>query len=104
METLRLWPAVNTGTFRTLQFDDYCVGLDGTPTKLPKGTNVQIPNWLRHRSVELWGETAAEFNPDREWEEDELWGGQGEWEEDDQWGGQGTDRSFIRRYGPFIHS
>ena len=74
-ETLRLWPAVANGTFRTLQFDDYCVGPDGKEVPLAKGTHVQINSWCRHRSKELWGDDVNEFNPDRDFAPTELWGG-----------------------------
>ena len=29
----------------------------------------------RHLNNELWGDTAADFNPDRDFTEDELWHG-----------------------------
>ena len=74
-ETLRLWPAVANGTFRTLQFDDHCLGPDGKEVRLPKGTHVQVNSWCRHRSKELWGPDVDVFNPDRTFEEQELWGG-----------------------------
>ena len=75
-ETLRLWPVVPNGTFRELQFDDTVRGPppDYRPVRVPKGTFVQIANWMRHRSSALWGDDAEVFNPDREWRENELWG------------------------------
>eukprot|EP00946_MAST-07B_sp_MAST-7B-sp1_P005118 g5118.t1 len=74
-ETLRLWPVVPNGTFRTLQYDDVVKGPDGvTDVVVKKGTFVQIPNWMRHRSEELWGPDVLEFNPDREFRGNELWG------------------------------
>lgn len=76
METLRLWPVVPNGTFRELQFDDTVVGPGGEPVALKKGTYVQIPNWCRHRNPELWGPTASTFDPDREWQGDEIWQGE----------------------------
>lgn len=72
-ETLRLWPAVPNGTFRQLQYDDYIVGANGEDICVPKGTYVQISNWCRHRSKDLWGDDAEKFNPDREFVENELW-------------------------------
>lgn len=75
METLRLWPVVPNGTFREIQFDDYIKGPDGKMVKLPKGTYVQVTNWMRHRCVELWGEDALVFNPDRDFKDDEVWHG-----------------------------
>ena len=75
-ETLRLWPVVPNGTFRQLQFDDTVVGPDGNDVLLKKGTFVQIPNWMRHRSAELWGPDVLEFNPERDFRGSELWGGE----------------------------
>ena len=75
METLRLWTAVPNGTFRELQYDDYVKGPGGKPTLLKKGTYVQVVNMMRQRNPTLWGADAMEFNPDREFREDEIWGG-----------------------------
>ena len=75
-ETLRLWPVVPNGTFRELQFDDVVQGPGGKEVHLPKGTYVQITNWMRHRATELWGPDADEFNPDRKFRDDELWNGE----------------------------
>ena len=51
-------------------------GPDGTEVRLPKGTYVQIQNWTRHRNPKLWGEDAHVFNPEREFRDDEIWGGE----------------------------
>eukprot|EP00949_MAST-11_sp_MAST-11-sp1_P000927 g927.t1 len=75
METLRLWPVVPNGTFRELQFDDVIKGPGGKEVIVKKGTYCQIVNWMRHRSPSLWGRDAASFNPNREWQENEVWGG-----------------------------
>ena len=40
---------------------------------LPKGTFVQVTTVGRHRDKKLWGEDADVFNPDREWQDDEIW-------------------------------
>ena len=72
-ETLRLWPVVPNGTFRQLSHDDYVKGPNGQRVLLPKGTFVQVTTVGRHRDKELWGEDADIFNPDREWQDDELW-------------------------------
>lgn len=64
-ETLRLWPAVASGTYRQLQFDDTVTGPDGEQVLLPKGTCVNIVNWSRHRNQEIWGDDADVFNPAR---------------------------------------
>lgn len=72
LETLRKWPVVPNGTFRELQTDDEVIGPGGKPVRLPAGTYVQITNWMRHRSTELWGPTAGEFDPDREFTDTEL--------------------------------
>ena len=76
METLRLWTAVPNGTFRELQYDDYVKGPGGEMVKLEKGTYVQIQNWTRHRNPNLWGDDVNEFNPDRNFRDDEIWGGE----------------------------
>lgn len=65
---------VPNGTFRELQFDETIVGPNDTQVKLPKGTYVQITNWMRHRSPKLWKDPEV-FNPDREFEADEIWNG-----------------------------
>ena len=52
--------------------DDVCVGPDGRQVNLPKGTFIQIPNWMRHRSTELWGDDAEEWNPERGFTEEET--------------------------------
>eukprot|EP00927_Polykrikos_kofoidii_P035729 TRINITY_DN30265_c0_g1_i1.p1 TRINITY_DN30265_c0_g1~~TRINITY_DN30265_c0_g1_i1.p1 ORF type:complete len:627 (-),score=65.11 TRINITY_DN30265_c0_g1_i1:341-2221(-) len=71
-ETLRLWPAVASGTFRQLQFSDTVAGPGNSRVTLPAGTPVNIVNWSRHRSASLWGSDADEFNPHREFRETEL--------------------------------
>jgi benzoate 4-monooxygenase len=74
-ETLRLWPVVPNGTFRQLQFDDVVTGPNGEDIPVKKGTFVQIANWMRHRSPELWGDDVLEFNPMRKFMGNELWDG-----------------------------
>ena len=76
-ETLRLWTSIPNGTSRELVNDDYIIGKFGEKVKLPKGTYVQIPNWTRHRNPELWGKDVLEFNPDREFESEEIYGNSG---------------------------
>jgi cytochrome P450 len=71
-ETLRLWPVVPNGTFRQLQFDDTVTGPHGEDVPVKAGTFVQIANWMRHRSPELWGDDVLEFNPMREFRGNEL--------------------------------
>jgi len=71
-ETLRLWPAVPNGTFRRLQFDETVKGPRGEEVLLPRGTAVQVANWPRHRSPELWGADANRFNPGRAFADGEL--------------------------------
>lgn len=77
METLRLWPAVPNGTFRELEFDDWVHGENGDRIHVPKGTNVQITNWMRHRDPSLWGPDANVFNPDRDFQDKEIWNNRG---------------------------
>jgi cytochrome P450 len=66
-ESLRLWPAIANGTFRQLEHDDVVMGPQGQQVKVPKGVIFQAPHWLVHRSRQLWGDDAEEFNPDRKW-------------------------------------
>merc|ERR1719428_1065119 len=75
METLRLWTAVPNGTFRELQFDEEVTGPGSKPITIPKGTYCQIVNWMRHRNPKLWGSDVNVFNPDRDFEESEIWNG-----------------------------
>ena len=96
METLRLWTAVPNGTFRELQYDDEVKGPGGKMVHLPKGTYVQISNLLRHRNMKLWGEDADVFNPDRAWQENEVWG--------DHEGSFGCTNPASRRFSPFTYT
>jgi cytochrome P450 len=73
-ETLRLWTSIPNGTSRELICDDYIIGKNKQQVKLPKGTYVQIPNWTRHRNPELWGIDVLVFNPDRDFEDEEIYG------------------------------
>lgn len=75
METLRLHTAVPNGTFRKLSSKETIHGKNG-PAILPKGTYVQIFNYSRHVSSELWGPTAAEFDPTRDFQGNEIWDGE----------------------------
>lgn len=94
METLRLWPVVPNGTFRQLSYDDEVKGPGGEMVKLPKGTIVQVTTAGRHRNPELWGDTADQFNPDREWQDDELWHDQV----------YAARNPHSRRFSPFTHT
>jgi cytochrome P450 len=71
-ETLRLWPAVASGTYRRLQFDDTVIGPGGKEVTLPRGTAVNIVNWNRHRNKALWGDDADHFNPLRDFKFQEM--------------------------------
>jgi len=75
-ETLRLWPSVPNGTFRETEFDDVVKGRGGAMVRVEKGTQVNIPVWLLHTSPALWGPTAEVFDPDRQWQGEEIWRGQ----------------------------
>merc|ERR1711871_832135 len=94
METLRLWPGVPNGTFRQLSYDDKIKGPGGEMVMVPKGTYVQVTTAGRHRSIELWGEDANQFNPDREFEDDELWHDQV----------YAARNPHSRRFSPFTHT
>ena len=76
METLRLHTAVPTGTYRELIDDEIIQGKNGK-VKIPKGTYVQIFNYSRHLNPELWGEDADDFNPYREFKDNEIWNDEG---------------------------
>ena len=76
METLRLHTAVPNGSFRVLIEDDMIKGKDGM-VNVPKGTFVQIFNYSRHLNTELWGKDAEDFNPMREFEDNEIWNNEG---------------------------
>ena len=73
-ETLRLWASIPNGTFRELHFDEklYLSPNSEEQVVVKAGTNVWIPIWSLHHSKALWGPDADEFNPDREWNPDEL--------------------------------
>lgn len=72
VETLRLHTAVPNGTFRELIEDEDIKGINGM-VKVPKGTYIQIFNYSRHLNKKLWGEDAEDFNPNREFKNNELW-------------------------------
>ena len=76
METLRLHTAVPNGTYRELIDDEIIEGKEGKVT-IPKGTYVQIFNYSRHLNPELWGEDANDFNPEREFKDNEIWDNEG---------------------------
>merc|ERR1712110_586754 len=63
---------VPNGTFRQLQYGDTIKGKNGEEVMLPKGTNVMITNWQRHRNEALWGPDANQFNPDRSFQTGEI--------------------------------
>mmetsp|Transcript_117991 Transcript_117991/g.252000 ORF Transcript_117991/g.252000 Transcript_117991/m.252000 type:complete len:601 (+) Transcript_117991:59-1861(+) len=71
-ETLRMWPAVASGTYRQLQFDDWVKGPGGEDVKLPRGTAIHIVNWSRHRNPDVWGPDVNDFNPRRNFNFQEL--------------------------------
>ena len=93
-ETLRLWPVVPNGTFRQLSYDDEVKGPDGKMVPLKKGTFVQVTTVGRHRNKDLWGDDVGRFNPDREWEDDELWHDQV----------YAARNPHSRRFSPFTHT
>ena len=93
VETLRLWPALANGTYRELEYDETIKGIDGLPVNVKKGTYCQIINWTRHRSEELWGESANEFNPYRDFKDSEIW----------SYEGFGTYNLSSDRFSPFTY-
>ena len=62
------------GTFRELVRDAQVKGADGEPVTVPAGTSVQIPHYSLHHSEEHWGETVHQWDPDRDFQNSELWG------------------------------
>jgi cytochrome P450 len=93
METLRLWTSIPNGTSRELIEDEFIIGKSGEKVKIPSGTYVQIPNWTRHRNPELWGNDVNEFNPDREFRDEEIYNNQG----------IGTYNPNSKRFSPFTY-
>ena len=92
-ETLRLWPALANGTYRELETDEVISGLNGEPVTIPKGTYCQIINWTRHRNPELWGDDVNSFNPNRNFENSEIW----------DYKGFGTTHVSSDRFSPFTY-
>ena len=41
---------------------------------MPKGTPIQLQIWPKHHDPVLWGDDVEQFNPDREFKDDEIWG------------------------------
>merc|ERR1712093_176105 len=66
----------------------------GEMVTLPKGTFVQITTIGRHRNVDNWGEDANVFNPDRDFQDDELWHDQV----------YAARNPHSRRFSPFTHT
>jgi len=73
-ETLRLWPIVHYGSLRELQREAKVCGMDGQQILVPAGTQVQLPPFALHHSEMLWGSTASDFDPDRDFADRELYG------------------------------
>jgi len=71
-ETLRMWPALDNGTYRELENDETIHGINGNEIILEKGTYCQIINWTRHRNPDLWTDPHI-FNPDRNFKDSEIW-------------------------------
>ncbi len=64
-ETMRLWPVVANGSFRTINQENMYVKGPINKVLLPIGTKFQAPHWLFHRNKLVWGEDADIFNLDR---------------------------------------
>jgi cytochrome P450 len=64
-ETLRKWNAVSYGTRRELEQDYELKSKNGLKQVVPKGTNVQLPNYCNHRRDDLWDGNADEWDPER---------------------------------------
>jgi len=92
-EALRMWPALANGTYRELEHDEVITGIDGFPVNVNKGTYVQIMNWQRHRSEELWGKSVNTFNPHRKFKDSEIWDHKG----------FGTYNVSSDRFSPFTY-
>ena len=91
-ETLRMWPANSNGTFREIISEEY-INYNGTKLKLEPGSYVQILNWARHRSEDLWGIDVNIFNPEREFKDEEIWNNEG----------YSFVNPYSERYSPFTY-
>lgn len=60
-EGLRLHPAAATGPFRVTTEE---ITLP-SGVYIPKGTEILVPTYVVHRSMDLWGADADEFRPER---------------------------------------
>ena len=69
---MRLWAVVPNGTFRQLQFPDFVQGPGGEEVRLPKDARCNVTNWARMHNPDLWGPDVDEFNPNREFLEEEI--------------------------------
>ena len=51
-------------------------GFGGEEVLLKKGTYIIFDQYGKHHSKLLWGDDCMEFNPDRNFRDDEIWGGE----------------------------
>ena len=75
-ETLRFWPSVPNGSFRETMFEDTVTGPNGEQVTIPAGTNLKLGEWSMHMDPKLWGDDVGEYNPDRDFLDEELCGGE----------------------------
>ena len=71
-ETLRLWNVATSVFPRVTSFDDVIIGKNGEDIDIPKGTKFTFWYYGQHHSEELWGDDVMKYNPDREWQPEEL--------------------------------
>jgi len=82
LETLRLYPAPPILIRRCVDGDvqvpvgPTCSGVNGDTVTFLPGQDIFISTWSLHRSKQLWGEDAAEYNP---WRWEKALEGQGRW-------------------------
>ena len=67
-----MWNVATSVFPRVTSFDDVIIGKNGEDVDIPKGTKFTFWYYGQHHSEELWGDDVMKYNPDREWQPEEL--------------------------------